>query len=116
MKRLILIGGIFMNEKLPCAECKGKCCTYPALKKKEYKVLRDKYGIPKGTKIINIGDAKILHLENGNCPYLKDDGSCGVYLDRPRVCRLYGNVPEMPCMYLYPDKAKIAVDKMLGTK
>src|SRR4030042_6858002 len=32
------------------------------------------------------------------CPYLRDD-RCRIYPVRPIVCRLQGNIPELPCTY-----------------
>jgi Fe-S-cluster containining protein len=91
--------------KLPCDECGGKCCTFPAMSKREYKTLRKKYGVPKSAKIIAADGMVIVHKEDGYCPYLTGNG-CGVYDDRPQTCRLYGEVPQMPCQYLYPVEAE----------
>lgn len=35
-------------------------------------------------------------LENWDCPHLTDDG-CGVYEDRPLICRLFGTTPRLAC-------------------
>lgn len=32
------------------------------------------------------------------CPYLQDD-RCSIYPVRPIVCRLQGNIPELPCRF-----------------
>jgi len=103
---------------LPCKECGGQCCTYPAMSKSEFKKIKKKYGFPKdahkeelpgpaGNKLV------MIHREDGYCPYLKN-GRCSVYEVRPLACRKYGEVPEMPCQYLYPDQAKAKVQNMLG--
>lgn len=102
------------HVKLPCAECKGQCCTFPGFTNKEYKKVRDKYGLPAGTQSRRFGDKRMLYVGDGNCPYLQKTGACGIYEDRPKVCRLYGEIPELPCQYLYPDKANDAVNKLLG--
>jgi Fe-S-cluster containining protein len=35
---------------------------------------------------------------NMKCPYLKND-RCSIYPVRPIVCRLQGNIPELPCKF-----------------
>jgi Fe-S-cluster containining protein len=97
---------------LPCGECKGKCCTMPAMSLRELKRITRKYGEPNGT-VKMFGDLVIIHDDEGNCPYLSE-GSCTVYDVRPKTCQEYGVNPRMPCQYLYPDKAKSAVDGLLN--
>jgi hypothetical protein len=31
------------------------------------------------------------------CPYVIKHGGCAIYDDRPFLCRIYGNVPSLPC-------------------
>ena len=88
--------------KLPCGECKGKCCFFVAMTNNEFKKLRKKYGVPKGAKVLEMPGnrpGKSVILKDGQCAYL-DDGRCSVYEDRPVVCREYGVNPHLPCMYL----------------
>lgn len=33
----------------------------------------------------------------GRCPALTDDGLCGIYADRPFICRLWGLTEQMRC-------------------
>lgn len=33
------------------------------------------------------------------CSELDDEGRCGIYDDRPLICRLWGVAEEMPCVY-----------------
>ena len=100
-----------MTEPLPCKECGGKCCTFPPFTNKEYKRVRDKHGLSKGTLSRNLGPGRVLFLADGTCPYLKD-GACSIYEDRPGICKKYGVVPEMPCEYLYPEQAAEQARKM----
>lgn len=95
-----------MKIKLPCDECGGRCCTYPAMTAKEFKRINIVAGFPSGAKKIEIGlNSVMIHMEDGTCPYLKQ-GKCSVYEVRPKVCQLYGMIPEMPCEYLYPELAQ----------
>jgi len=106
-----------MTEKLPCDICKGRCCKYPAMTKREFKTIRKKYGVPKNTTIVKIEDLPGANgmspvWDDGTCVYLKD-GKCSVYEIRPHVCRIYGTDPEvLPCEYLYPEKANKTVEEM----
>ncbi len=50
------------------------------------------------------------NMPNGKCPWLATDGKCSVYYLRPKTCRDYGMVAELPCEYLYPDEAKAKAD------
>lgn len=102
--------------KLPCGECKGRCCTYPAMSKREFKVIRKKYGVPKETEFIEPIDSPIVmpvKMGTDRCTYLSASGSCSVYDLRPRVCKLYGEIPAMPCQYLYPEKAQDKVNSLM---
>jgi Fe-S-cluster containining protein len=110
---------------LPCTECRGQCCTYPAFSEQEFRVVKLSYGVPEGTTVMPIkitkyydlalegAQAVVLSLEDGTCPYLKD-GRCSIYASRPKTCRDYGNVPKLPCQYLYPEKAAKAQQEMMG--
>lgn len=87
--------------KLPCEECGAQCCTNPTFTRKEFNVVKEKYGIPALAKVLDPGiDFVVLQ---DKCPYLVK-GRCSIYEDRPKVCREYGINPTMPCMYLYGRK------------
>lgn len=97
---------------LPCNECRGQCCTFPAMSRREFKTIRKKYGIPRGAKVLEIpGMVVVTDGLTDLCPYLVD-GRCSVYEHRPKVCREYGVNPAMPCQYLYPEKAQEEADKL----
>lgn len=101
-----------MNEKLPCDKCKGRCCTFPAMTKREFKNIRKKHGVPKGTQKMEFNFGVMLHKKDSDeCPWLLD-GKCSVYDDRPLNCKLYGNVKSMPCQYLYPEQAEQSFNKV----
>lgn len=109
--------------ELPCAECRGQCCTYPAMSKQEFKRIKAVHGLPNGARVQKLSqffgadgtrsmDHLTISMEDGTCPYLKD-GRCSVYPLRPKVCRDYGVSPKLPCAYLYPERADASFDSML---
>lgn len=110
---------------LPCAECKGRCCSYPAFSQSEFDAVKSSFGIPKGTTVrpitfvqqydvkLNGTQAYMLFIPGGRCPYLKD-GKCSIYYLRPKVCRDYGVVEDLPCEYLYPELAKQKQDARIA--
>lgn len=106
--------------ELPCVKCKGRCCNFPVFSEKEFKVLRVlRPNLPAGASVVPISHAAsydseanpagasafVIHLADGKCPYLSERG-CTIYAFRPRVCRDYGVVPELPCEFLYPKEAE----------
>jgi Fe-S-cluster containining protein len=83
------------------------------MSRKEFKRIRKKYGTPPGTELKMLGPATSpVKAGTDECAYLRD-GRCSVYDLRPKVCQLYGEVPQMPCMYLFPEKALREVGKLL---
>lgn len=106
-----------MNKELPCGECGGQCCTYPGFSRREFKLVRHKYGIPAGAIVIPLqGRGVSIVKVDGFCPWLKN-GKCSIYEDRPEGCRLYGKIAALPCKYLNPIaalKANASVEKMLS--
>lgn len=114
-----------MSEKLPCHECRGKCCTYPPFSEAEFQTVKFTKGIPPGATVMPITrlqsyntqnngtPAYVIHMPNGNCPWLGKDGKCGIYELRPQTCRDYGVVEALPCEYLYPKKAKQLQDERM---
>jgi Fe-S-cluster containining protein len=99
--------------KLPCDQCKGQCCTFPGFSRREFKVVKKKYGIPAIAQVVPIDAGYIIAMEDGTCPYLKN-GRCSIYEDRPLVCRAYGTSPALPCKFLYPIEAARAVIALGG--
>lgn len=96
-----------MTKKLPCDECKGKCCTFVPFSPEEFSEITAKHPIPLPAKVERFGLAYLVSKgdQDCTCAYLKD-GKCSIYEDRPLVCRQYGEVAQMPCKYLYPKKAE----------
>jgi Fe-S-cluster containining protein len=34
------------------------------------------------------------------CPFLRADFKCNIYENRPEVCRLFGEIEQLPCKYM----------------
>lgn len=104
---------------LPCNECRGRCCTYPVFSAAEFQIVKVVRGIPAGAIVKTMqfeqmydkatyGRGTTGHSvirPGGECAYLVD-GKCSIYNIRPKVCRDYGVVPDLPCEYLYPKAAE----------
>lgn len=54
----------------------------------------------------------VVAKPDGVCPYLVD-GKCSIYAIRPKVCKDYGIVPQLPCQYLYPERAAAVQDERM---
>ncbi len=74
-----------------CMKCGGACCKYIATEIDEPETIEDFenirwYCAHKDTWVFM--EEETWHVVfNGQCEFLKDDGSCGNYEDRPQVCR-----------------------------
>ena len=78
-----------------CSHC-HKCCG-PIIWFKTEEILMQKY--MKDNKIENVKWTTEEFLENEmKCPFLKND-RCSIYQVRPIVCRLQGNIPDLPCRF-----------------
>ena len=96
--------------KLPCEECGGRCCTPPAMNK------RDALRIERYTKHKTLGGENFYMLDNSwdkednllpVCPAFDEEKkNCSIYPFRPTVCRKYALIKELPCLYLYPEEAE----------
>jgi len=74
-------------NKIPRIECKGLCetsCAFIPMSDFEKKLITEKYGND--------------NFMRNPCPKLHN-GKCSIYEDRPLVCRLYGVVSGLPCVY-----------------
>lgn len=79
-----------LYAELPTLDCKGLCsnsCGPVFMSRLEWKRITDKLGRePKGGADLT-------------CPMLTCMGRCSVYDERPMLCRLWGLVESMPCVY-----------------
>ena len=76
-----------------CQYCTAKCCKYFALpietpeSKKDFDYLRW-YMIHGSISLFVDGETWFLMVHNV-CDHLQDDQRCGIYTDRPQICREY---------------------------
>ena len=85
-------------NRIPQFNCKHchKCCG-PIFWFKTEEILMKDY--MKKHKIENIKWTDVEFKKNDmKCPFLKND-RCSIYQVRPIVCRLQGNIPDLPCRY-----------------
>lgn len=76
--------------QVPDVGCKGLCgesCGPIACSSAEERLL-DRRGV-----------ALDFNRTTLDCNQLDGFGRCSIYADRPLVCRLWGAVPEMPCVW-----------------
>ena len=79
--------------------------------KREFKTIRKKHGIPKGSRYEDMGIAMTVIQSDGRCGYFSDN-KCSIYDDRPNACKRYGVDERQPCQYLYPEKAVALAKEM----
>jgi Fe-S-cluster containining protein len=75
------------------------CCTLPPLKKDF--LLKNKHLVLKKVDVVEMLGHCFVMTDNQMCPFLQD-GICVVYSTRPKICRQYGRVKSMPCIYFTP--------------
>lgn len=99
-----------MKTKLPCDECKGQCCNYPAMSNAELQDMQKANPLIFKFQKIQLSENKLVLV--GQCPFLIK-GKCSVWEVRPQVCKDYGEVPDLPCEYLYPKEALAKAEERL---
>lgn len=80
-----------------CRNC-GKCCANVPFSEDFINANITKAQKP-FSELIPVLDAFIPKTEDGYCLFLTKDKRCAIYSDRPEVCRLQGEIPELPCPY-----------------
>lgn len=85
-----------LYKEIPEINCKGLChttCGIIPCSEAEQARINEKLGI-------DFQQKQMDDIAKGNltCPALVDK-RCSIYEIRPTVCRLYGNVSKMKCMY-----------------
>jgi len=80
---------------LPAIECRGQCshsCVQIAMTEAERQRITERHGV-------TIRDGYVAAITRGPqpCVALTILKRCGVYDDRPAICRLWGLVPSMRC-------------------
>lgn len=84
------------------AKCKGACCGAVPIENtiiQSHKALLDELGM---YQTLPLTESSSVVLRGDRCAFLSNN-QCTIYADRPKVCREYGTIPELPCAYLAPD-------------
>lgn len=107
---------VLRSEHLPCDSCGGKCCSVAPFSPSELRAARLANGgsYPAGAKVIGGFPVKaefgggagsiVVSDDQMTCAFLVS-GRCSIYEARPRACRDYGRVPELPCLVVHPEHA-----------
>jgi len=90
------------KRKCPTHICDASCCYNIPLDKMELERFSkdivnpviETYPIGRGVLAITNEDP-----DKNKCPFLRKDYRCNIYENRPEVCRLYGEIDELPCPY-----------------
>lgn len=91
-----------MPMKCKTWKCRAKCCYNVPFSDGELTKYADKVVNPILAEELIFGGAAVLpwtanHPLANRCPFLRADYRCNIYEQRPSVCRLMAEVPEMPC-------------------
>ena len=78
-----------------CAHCTGRCCGYFALPIEEPTTGRDfgflRWYLLHGNCAVFVDSGNWFLQVHGDCEHLRPDHRCGIYEDRPDICRAYSN-------------------------
>ena len=94
-------------------KCHACCCNSVPFAENELERFKDKIVrpvvdtmplgkaiLPSTTKLHDRLDLLANDLLNNPCPFLRHDYKCNIYEHRPEVCRLFGEIKELPCKYI----------------
>ncbi len=82
--------------------CEGICCgvcPIPSLTFEKHKAQVQRRII----RVIPLGVFVVPITEDNACVFLKADKRCGIYEDRPIICKMYGEIDELPCAFINKD-------------
>lgn len=87
-----------LYNHIPDFECKHchKCCG-PIIWFKTEEILMKDYMEKHKIKNVKLTTEE-FQKNDMKCPFLKND-RCIIYKARPIVCRLQGNIPDLPCIF-----------------
>ncbi len=76
-----------------CDHCVGKCCRYFCLQIDTPSTWDDfdsiRWYLAHGQTMVYVDKKKWYLVVFTKCKYLRSDNRCGIYFDRPRICREY---------------------------
>jgi len=83
-----------------CKGC-GECCGPVPINKEIFEKNKDKIEDFDSLQIlVNDEDYWIACRSDLTCSFYNKKKGCLIYEDRPNVCKLYGNIPELKCSKL----------------
>lgn len=89
-----------MNKGFACKEGCGECCGIVPIPKEIARKTEHLAQI-KPEKIFAFNNDLYIITPDMKCVYLdRKTKKCAIYKDRPRICRLYGLTPRLPCPYI----------------
>ena len=81
-------------------KCKACCCYNIPFERGELERFADRIVTPVRFTL-PLGRAKVAFTHDepslNRCPFLRLDFRCNIYDQRPEVCRLFGEIPALPC-------------------
>jgi hypothetical protein len=89
------------REDLPagtvlCDHCTAKCCRYFALPIDKPRTVQDfehlRWYVMHGETSVFCEDGQWYLMVHNKCDHLQDDHRCGIYHQRPQICREYSTV------------------------
>lgn len=85
-------------------KCHAACCHNIVFERNELERFKDKIVNPIiNTEVIGPHGAVLAQTDydfmHNKCPFLRHDCKCNIYDDRPEVCRLFGEIPQLYCEY-----------------
>lgn len=90
-----------------CKNC-GECCGIIPIRKKVF--LKYQHLTKKPYNLYEVDDDVFPVTDDGFCVFLTNNKRCAIYSDRPKVCRLYGTIPELQCPKLRNEKTDLLAE------
>ena len=99
---------VIENQGFKCISGCGECCGCVPLPPEIITKHIQKLQRPV-IEILDVQDTDkgvIALTPDRHCIFLSKERRCLIYLDRPKVCRVFGLTPTIPCWYIKPDGRK----------
>jgi Fe-S-cluster containining protein len=89
---------------MECPENCGRCCGPVFVPRATWERFRDRaapchWASRVITALLGLAGRKVVlpFAPTMKCAFLDERARCRIYPDRPRVCRLFGEIPRLPC-------------------
>jgi len=101
-----------INWEEVCKDC-GECCGIMSFSKGFLKAHEKLMQNTTGEMMPHFSGKFIMLTTDNKCPFLdRETNRCLVYRDRPKICRLYGTIPDLPCFKIDPKNAEKELKKI----